>query len=72
MYVKYHEKSLVDGLHLITSYHDVLFMAACHTEHFIMHLYTVSFEEEGGDEEDYEEDDDDGGRVDLNYLLVVK
>jgi len=66
MYFRDLEKSLVDGLHLITSGHDVLFMSTCHTRHFVVHLYIMSFGEGGTNENDYEEDDDDRGRVDLN------
>jgi len=65
MYFKDPAKSLADGLHLITSDHDVLFMSACHTGHVILELYIVSFGDGGGDEED-SEDDEYGGRVDLD------
>ncbi|GLT53469.1 hypothetical protein SLA2020_267370 [Shorea laevis] len=63
MYFRDLEKSLIDGLHLITSDDDVVFMCACHTGHFIVHLYVVSFGEGGVDEDDYEDDDDDADRV---------
>jgi len=66
MYFKDPAKSLADGLHLITSDHDVLFLSSCHTGHVILELYIVSFEDGGGDEEDNEEDDEYGGRVDLD------
>lgn len=57
MYFKYPGKSLVDGLHLITSDDDVLFSSSCHIGHNIIHLYIVSFGEGRGDEGDNEEDD---------------
>lgn len=69
MYFKHPDKSLVDGLYLITSDHDVLYMVASHTGHFIVHIYIVSFEEVGAnecDEEEYEEDDGGRSRVDWN------
>lgn len=43
MYFKDPAKSLDDGLHLITSDHDVLFLSTCHTGHVILELYIVSF-----------------------------
>jgi hypothetical protein len=49
MYFKDLVKSLVDGLNLITSNHDRLFLCACHTGHFLVHLYIVSFGDGGGD-----------------------
>jgi hypothetical protein len=66
MYYKDPTKSLVDGLYLITSSHDVISLIACHTGHVIMELYIVSFGNEGGDEEDSEENDEYGGRVELD------
>jgi len=67
MYFKDPGKSLVDGLYLITSDHDVLSLSACHTGgHVILELYIVSFGNEGGDEEDGEEDDEYGGRVNFD------
>jgi hypothetical protein len=59
-------KSLVDGLYLITSDHDVLSLSACHNVHVILELYIVSFENKGGDEENSEEDDEYGGRVNFD------
>jgi hypothetical protein len=38
-------ESLANGLHLITSDHNVLFMVEQHKTHNIIHLYIVSFEE---------------------------
>jgi hypothetical protein len=67
MYFKDPVKSLVDGLHLIISDHDVLFMSACHNEHAILQLYIVSFGEGEGDENDSEDDNEYWGRVDLDY-----
>jgi hypothetical protein len=61
MYFRNPKKSLVDGLHLITSDHDVLFLSPCHIGHFIVHFYIISFGEWGGNEEE----EDDRGRVDL-------
>jgi len=66
MYFKDHLKSLVDGLYLINSDHDVLFLSASHTRYIILELYIVSFVDGGGDEEDNEEDDKYGGSVDLD------
>jgi hypothetical protein len=59
-------QSLANGLHLITSDHNVLVMVEQHKSHNIIHLYIVSFKE--GIVEDFEEDDEDedGGKVDLN------
>jgi hypothetical protein len=50
MYFKDPVKSLADGLHLITSDHDVLFLSACHDGHAILQLYIMSFGDGGGDE----------------------
>jgi hypothetical protein len=36
-------KSLVDGLHLITSDHNVLFMVASHKSDNVVHLFVVFF-----------------------------
>jgi hypothetical protein len=66
IYFKDPVKSLANGLHLITSDHDVLFLSACHDEHAILQLYIVSFGDEGGDEEDSQDDNEYGGRVDLD------
>ena len=38
-------QSLANGLHLITSDRNVLFMVEQHKNHNIVHLYIVSFEE---------------------------
>jgi hypothetical protein len=59
-------QSLANGLHLITSDYNVLFMVEQHKSHNRVHLYIVSFEE--GIVEDCEEEDEDKdvGRVDLN------
>jgi len=66
MYFKDPRKSLVDGLYLITSDHDVLSLSACHTWHVILELYIVSFGNERGDEEDSEEHDEYEGRVNFD------
>jgi hypothetical protein len=66
MYFKNPRKSLVDGLYLITSDHDVLSLSACHTRHVILELYIVSFGNEGGDEKDSEEHDEYGGKVNFD------
>jgi hypothetical protein len=68
IYFQEPSKSLVNGLHLITSDHNVLFMVASHKSHNVVHLFVVSFREDLVDVEDYEEDDkdEDVGRVDLN------
>jgi hypothetical protein len=57
MYFKDPVKSLVDGLHLITSEDNVLFLSSCHIGHYIVHSYIVSFGEGGDDEGDNEKDD---------------
>lgn len=57
MYFKDPVKSLVDGLYLITSDHDVLYLCSCHRGHSIVQLYIVSFLNDG-DEGDSEGDDD--------------
>jgi hypothetical protein len=41
MYYKDPLKSLVDGLFLLTSDHDVFCLSACHTAHVILELYIV-------------------------------
>ncbi len=66
MYFKDPVKSLADGLHLITSDHDVLNLSACHDGHAILQLYIVSFGDGGGDEEDSQDDNEYGGRADLD------
>jgi hypothetical protein len=66
MYFKDPGKSLVNGLYLITSDHDVLSLSACHTGHVILELYIVSFGNEGGEEEGSEEDDEYGRRVNFD------
>jgi hypothetical protein len=66
MYYKDPAKSLVNGLYLITSDHDVICLNACHIGHIILELYLVSFGNKGGDEEDSEEDDEYRGMVDLD------
>jgi hypothetical protein len=71
-YFKDPVKSLVNGLYLITSDHNVLYWSSCHISHYIVHLYIVSFGEGGGneddddEEDDYEDEDDHKGRVDLH------
>jgi hypothetical protein len=52
-------KSLAEGLHLITSDHNVLFLVASHKSDNIVHLFVVSFREDIADVEDCEEDDED-------------
>jgi hypothetical protein len=59
-------QSLSNGLHLITSDHNVLFMVEQHKTHNIVHLYIVSFEEGIVDVFEEDNEDEDGGRVDLN------
>ncbi|XP_062170546.1 uncharacterized protein LOC133876254 [Alnus glutinosa] len=66
IYFKDPVKSLADGLHLITSDHDVLKLFACHDGHAILQLYIVSFGDGGGDEEDSQDDNEYGGRADLD------
>jgi hypothetical protein len=66
MYFKDPGKSLVDGLYLITSDHDVLSLSACHTGRVILELYIVSFGNERGGEEDSEDDDEYGRRVNFD------
>lgn len=68
MYFRDPEKSLTDGLHLVTSDDDVVFLCACHTRHSIVHLYRVSFEEGEVDEDKNDDDDDDAdrGKIDRN------
>jgi hypothetical protein len=59
-------ESLANGLHLITSDHNVLFMVEQHKTHNIVHLYIVSFEEGIVDVFEEDDEDEDGARVDLN------
>jgi hypothetical protein len=59
-------QSLANGLHLITSDHNVLFMVEQHKTHNIVQLYIVSFEEGIVDVFEGDDEDEDGARVDLN------
>jgi hypothetical protein len=59
-------ESLANGLHLITSDHNVLFMVEQHKTHNIVHLYIVSFEEGIVDVFKEDDEDEDGARVGLN------
>ncbi|XP_059461906.1 uncharacterized protein LOC132190900 [Corylus avellana] len=68
MYIREPDKTLMGGLHLITSDEKVLFMVGCHKGQFLVHLYVVCFGEGQGDVEEHEEEEDDEeeGRVDYN------
>jgi hypothetical protein len=59
-------ESLANGLHLITSDHNVLFMVEQHKTHNIVQLYIVSFEKGIVDVFKKDDKDEDGARVDLN------
>ena len=55
---KFQKKSLAEGLSLLTSDYDMLFLAGCHKRVPIVDLYIVSFENDGSvEEEDVVEDD---------------
>jgi hypothetical protein len=58
LYFKIPEKSLAEGLSLISSDFDILFLAGCHEGEHIAELYIISFENDGSvEEEDVVEDD---------------
>ncbi|XP_059431694.1 uncharacterized protein LOC132165226 [Corylus avellana] len=68
IYVREPDKTLMGGLHLISSDADVLFMVGCHKGQYIVHLYVVCFGEGQGDVQDYEGEDEneEEDRVDYN------